>query len=253
MASGRRKPAEAFPKVRLWGQNMSEKIAEILRECRLFATVREPSFARLLGMARLRRFPKGEVIFREGQPCPGVYVVGSGLIRVFRIAPNGKEHVLHMVGPGNTFAEVAAIGNFDCPASAQAVAASACVLLPMDAFRQALEEDHPLCLEMMTGMTLWVRHLVNLMEDVVLRDAAGRLARYLLESEADEEGAIELPALKRHVASHLNLTSETFSRTLSRLIEAQLVVELEGNRIQLLDCQRLRQLAEGQPPDKPEG
>ncbi len=233
---------------------MSQNIGEILRSCRLFATVNEPSFARLVGMARLCRFRKGELIFRENQACPGVYVVGSGLVRVFRIGPNGKEHVLHMVGPGNTFAEVAAIGNFDCPASAQAEVASTCVLLPMDLFRRALEEDHPLCLEMMTGMTMWVRHLVNLMEDVVLRDAGGRLARFLLESEADADGAIELPALKRHVASHLNLTSETFSRTLSRLIEAQLIVELEGNRIQLLDRARLRQLAEGQPPaSKPEG
>ena len=51
-------------------------------------------------MARLVRFPKGKMIFRDGQECPGVFVVGSGLVRVFKTAPNGKEHVLHMVGPG---------------------------------------------------------------------------------------------------------------------------------------------------------
>ena len=44
---------------------------------------------------------------------------------------------------------------------------------------------------MMTGLTLWVRHLVGLMEDVVLRDAAGRIARYLLAIPADAEGRIE--------------------------------------------------------------
>ncbi len=98
---------------------------------------------------------------------------------------------------------------------------------------------------MMTGLTLWVRHLVNLMEDVVLRDAAGRLARYLLQSPPDAEGRIELPGLKRHVASHLNLTSETFSRTLRRLLDAGLIAESDANRVQVLDRGRLEQVAEG--------
>ena len=97
---------------------------------------------------------------------------------------------------------------------------------------------------MMIGLTFWVRHFLSLMEDVVLRDAAGRLARFLLEPpEAD--GTVRLPTLKRHVASHLNLTSETFSRTLSRLIESGLVVELDNHRVQLLDAERLRAIADG--------
>ena len=104
-----------------------------------------------------------------------MYVVGSGLVRVFKTAPNGKEHVLHLVGPGNTFAEVAAIGGFDCPANAEAIAPTTCVLLPRAPLKRLMEQDHPLCLQLMTGLTLWVRHLVSLMEDVVLRDAAGRM------------------------------------------------------------------------------
>jgi CRP/FNR family transcriptional regulator, dissimilatory nitrate respiration regulator len=131
------------------------------------------------------------------------------------------------------------------PASAEAVADTVCVLLPLERFRQSLQEDHALCLGMMTGMTLWVRHLVNLMEDVVLRNAAGRLARFLLGSDGAADGTIELPSLKRHLASHLNLTSETFSRTLRRLIEAGLIAELENNRVQLLDRKGLDRVAEG--------
>ena len=147
-----------------------------MQGCRLFARVGAQGFQRLVTIARLCEFDKGEIIFREGQDCPGIYVVGSGLVRVFKTAANGKEHVLHMIGPGNTFAEVAAIGGFCCPASAEAVAPTTSALLPLEAFRQLLETDATLCREMLMGMATWVRHLVDLIEDVVLRDAAGRLA-----------------------------------------------------------------------------
>lgn len=230
---------------------MEQNVAEILSNCRLFSNVEPASFQRLVAMARLARFPKGKLIFRDGQECPGVYVVGSGLVRVFKAAPNGKEHVLHIVGPGQTFAEVAAIGGFPCPASAESVAPSLCVLLPLDRFQRALREDHPLCLGMMVGMSRWVHHLVGMLEDVVLRDAAGRLARYLLNAPSDAEGLIELPVLKRHLASHLNLTSETFSRSIRRLVNAGLIDEPDGARLRVLDRAQLEQVAAGETPQAP--
>jgi CRP/FNR family transcriptional regulator len=228
---------------------VSLNIVDILSGCRLFSGVDPRGFQRLATIARLCHFEKGEIVFRDGQDCPGVYVVGSGLVRVFKTGATGKEHVLHMIGPGNTFAEVAAIGGLRCPASAEAVVATTCVLLPLAPFRNLLETDHDLCREMMVGMAAWVRHLIDLIEDVVLRDAAGRLARYLLNAEADASGVVELPTLKRHVASHLNLTSETLSRTIRRLAEAGLIAEPDPGHVQLLDCARLRQVAEGMIAD----
>ena len=224
---------------------MPLNIAEVLHDCKLFSAVQPAGFQRLAVIARLCKFRKGQVIFREGEECPGVYVVGKGMVRVFKTGPGGKEHVLHIVGPGGTFAEVAAIGGFDVPASAEAIAPTTCALLPRESFRKALAEDHDLATGMMTGLTLWVRHLVNLIEDVVLRDAAGRIARYLLQSPPDAQGHIELPGLKRHVASHLNLTSETFSRTFRRLLDAGLIAESDDNRLQVLDRARLEKVAEG--------
>ncbi len=227
---------------------MSRSVIDILQDCRLFSAVEGRGFQRLVTMARICRFDKGEMIFREGQPCPGAYIVDSGLVRVFKTAAGGKEHVLHMVGPGHTFAEVAAIGRFDCPANAEAIAPTTCALLPGDLLRKGLEEDHGLCLGLLGGMTVWVRHLVGVMEGVVLRDAAGRLARFLLDSECTKDDTVALPGLKRHVASHLNLTSETFSRILHRLVDDQLIVELEGHRVRLLDRQKLTMIAKGLSP-----
>lgn len=225
---------------------MSSKINAVLETCQLFEHVGAERRLRLASFSVVRSFRKGQRVFRQGEECPGIYVVDTGMVRVFKTGTTGKEHVLHMIGPGHTFAEVAAIGNFPCPAHAEAIAATRCVLIPMEPFQQAIQSDHQLCLEMMTGLSIWVRRLISLMEDLVLRDAIGRTAQFLLEAEVDASDAVLLPSLKRHVASHLNLTSETFSRTLSRLIEAGLVVELDGNRVQLLDRDKLRDVSNGQ-------
>lgn len=224
---------------------MSAAIDAILQRCQLFSAVHESRRQLLTQSSQLCKFTKGRVIFRQGDACPGIYVVGSGTVRVYKIGATGKEHVLHMVGPGGTFAEVAAIGGFDCPANAEAVTATVCALIPLDRLRKHLQEDHALCLELISGLSFWVRHTITLLEDIVLRDAAGRVARFLLEAEPEDRDVVKLPGLKRHVASHLNLTSETFSRTLGRLIEAGLVIDLENNRVRLLDRTGLHAISEG--------
>ncbi len=227
---------------------MPQNVVDILHGCKLFGKLTPHGFARLATMAVIRKFAKGRLIFRERDTCPGAYVVGSGLVRVFKTGSGGKEHVLHIVGPGGTFAEVAAIGGFRCPASAEAIAPTSAVLLPMDLLRNALSDDHELCLGMLTGMTFSVRRLVGQLEDVVLRDAAGRLARFLLESDRDHNQTVELPGLKRHVASHLNLTSETFSRILRRFVEAGLIQELDNHRMRLIDREKLAWVSRGVSP-----
>lgn len=227
---------------------MGLNVIDILHNCKLFAQVPQTQFRRLATLAKICHFRKGQMIFQEGDPCSGVYVVGSGMVRVFNRGTGGKEHVLHMVGPGETFAEVAAIGDFELPASAEAVSKTTCAFLPAAGFRKLLEDEPVFCHGMLLGLTVWVRHLVALMGDLVLRDAAGRIARFLLEAKPGADGTVKLPGLKRHIASHLNLTSETFSRTFRRLTDAGLISEAKNNKVKLLDRKTLRRVAEGMFP-----
>ncbi|MEI8189978.1 MAG: Crp/Fnr family transcriptional regulator, partial [candidate division NC10 bacterium] len=223
------------------------EIAGVLATCSFFSHVDDASRKRLARMAVRRDFRKGEVIFRDGEPAPGVFIVASGLVRVYKLAPTGKEHVLHLASPGMTFAEVAVLGDFPCPAFAEALEETACVLLPVEPFTKALREDHRLCLQILSGMATWVKSLVSLLEGIVLRDALGRVAGYLLQAQADQGAVISLPGLKRHVASHLNLTSETLSRTLRQLREERLISEDE-NGLVIEDVQGLKRLSEGYYP-----
>jgi CRP/FNR family transcriptional regulator len=224
---------------------MTPDAAAILDACRLFDGVTQANREQLLEMAICRRYEAGTVLFRQGQDCPGVFVVGVGMIRVFQVGPNGKQHVLHLVSPGSTFAEAAAIGGYVCPAWAEAVEDSVCMLLPREPFHVALRRNHVLCLELLGSFAVWVRHFVELVEDISLRDAVGRVARYLLQNAEPHTTAVRMPPLKKDLASHLNLTAETLSRTLRRLTDAGLIAHPAGRTLQIQDRTRLEAAAEG--------
>ena len=227
---------------------MADTAVEIIRKCGLFCGLTADSLEKLARIARLVRFERGRTIFRTGDPCPGIYVVGEGAVRIFKVAPTGKEHVLHFARAGMTFAEVAVIGRFDCPADAVAAEDSLCALIPAAEFREIIQRDHPFCIEIILGMSKWAHHLVGLLEDLVLRDATARVARHLIQSDRTEgQGEFALPMRKKDLASHLNLTSETLSRTLLRLADCGLI-ERHEQRIRIRDLARLQEVADGLAP-----
>jgi CRP/FNR family transcriptional regulator, dissimilatory nitrate respiration regulator len=215
----------------------------ILAECTLFLGITARHRQRLVAMARRVRLAPGQLVFRQDDPCPGIYCVGRGNVRVYRMGAGGKEHTLHMAGPRQTFAEVAVIGGFPCPAFAEATVDTECALIPADELVAMLRDEHTFCLELLVGMSRWVRHLTGLLEDITLRDAGGRVARHLLLAEPDARGTIGLAGLKKHVASQLNLTSETFSRVLRKLADGDLVELVDDRRLRILDRAALEAMA----------
>jgi CRP-like cAMP-binding protein len=228
---------------------MSEEARKIIKRCRFFRGLTEEVFGRILAMALVKKYRRGELIFNEGDPCPGIFVVGEGAVRIFKNAPTGKQHVLHLAYEGSTFAEVAAIGELPCPAFAEATQDTVCALLPQSPFMREIRRDHQLCIQLLSSMAGWVHHLVGMLEDIVLRDATSRVARHLLRTDVPGQGQdFLLPMLKRDLASHLNLTSETLSRTLRRLTQAGLIDTPDQHHIRIIDKTAMEDVAEGLPP-----
>jgi CRP/FNR family transcriptional regulator len=224
----------------------SPSAAAVVERCRLFARLQPGARARLARCAQRRAVAAGELLFRQGEPCAGLFVVGEGLVRLYKLAPSGKEQILHLAGPGKTFGEAAVIGDFPCPAYAEAVEPSVVALVPSQEFRAFLQSDHQGCIDLLAGLAGWLHQVIDLLEDLTLRDAAGRLARQLLQL-AGPQGRVELPSMRKHLAAQLNMTPETLSRCLRRLHDDG-CIRAERDAITLVDRERLGAVVEGLYP-----
>jgi CRP/FNR family transcriptional regulator len=66
-------------------------------------------------------YKKGENIFTENEQATGLYAVGSGRVKIYKLSPDGREQILHIFGPGEVFGEVPVFSGKRFPASADAM------------------------------------------------------------------------------------------------------------------------------------
>ena len=198
-------------------------------------------FRGLARAARLVRARRGEAVLRRGEPVAGVYAVAEGLVNVALRGAGGAERVLRFVGPGETFAEAAALLGRDSAVDAVALADSVLVLIPAQPLRRLLARDAALSGRMMDLLAERMLNLLSEIEASELRPAGERLAGYLLSLARPADGQViaRLPATKTLVASRLGMKKETLSRLLHDLAGRRLI-SVRRREIAILDREGLR-------------
>mgnify|MGYP000902528255 FL=1 len=212
----------------------------------LFSGLTREQLGDLALVAEVRRPAKGKLIFQAGAPGAGFFAVVSGKVRIFRAAPSGKEHILHVFGPGGIFAEAAVFQGAPYPADAEAIEDSVLLFFPRDAFRRLLAKDPDLALNMLGLMSSRLRQFVRKIEELSLKEVPARLAAHLLLlRETQDKRRLTLDLSKSHLASYLGTIPETLSRILRKMADEGLV-SVSGATVTLLDEERLARTAEGE-------
>lgn len=214
-----------------------------IHTCPLFAGATEEDLDRLLQVCRAREHDKGEVLFSEGEKALGFYIVASGRIKIYKLSPEGKERILHIVHPGGTFAEAAIFGNGLYPAYAEPLIRSQLVFFPKREFLDLLHGHVGIAINMIAGLSRFLRQFAGQIEELTFKDVPSRLAQYLLEIGAGQKKQFDLPIAKSQLASKLGTVSETLSRTFRKLSDEG-IIRVNGKTIHILDAERLLDLAE---------
>jgi CRP/FNR family transcriptional regulator len=119
---------------------------------------------------------------------------------------------------------------------------STLLFFPKDDFLQLLHNQSRIAINMIGGLSRFLRQFASQIEELTFKDVPARLARYLIDLAGDA-AEFNLPISKSQLASNLGTVSETLSRTLRKLSDEG-YLQVEGKRITILDYDLLSDLSD---------
>jgi CRP/FNR family transcriptional regulator len=201
----------------------------------------------VLGAGTERSLGKNEVLFHEGDDAESVFAVIKGRVKLIRYSPQGKEMLLHLVGPGQSFAEAALFGRGTYPATAIAVEPSRLWCLPRHRLEEIIRRSPELGMSMVASISVWTRTLASKLELLTQRRVEERVAIYLISrsrGKAIRPGeSFQLSEPKNLIAAQCGTAPEVLSRTFRRL-EDDGILTVDADEVRILNPDKLLALAE---------
>lgn len=221
---------------------MAVRREEVFRATPLFRTLPEELRRELGDLAVEKRYEAGEVMFYEGDPCEGLFVVGEGSVKICKTSPTGREIMLAMETAPSSVAEVPLFDEGDYPATVRTLTPVTAYLIRKEDFRRYCLAHPEVALRVFAMLGRRLRQLVGLIEAITFGSLRQRLARLLLESH--ERGEMEkVPLTHEELAMRLGTVREVVSRNLARF-QAEGMVKIDRRQIVITDAEALRAEAE---------
>ena len=109
-----------------------------LKRTELFADLELNELEKVAATTPYRSYQPGEVVYRMDDPADALYFVRSGLIKISKLFPNGKEAILSVVGQHDTFGELLLQPEERRPTQAEALERTTLIVLPRTELQRLL-------------------------------------------------------------------------------------------------------------------
>jgi len=223
---------------------------DLLRRILLFRRLGPDERTRIGECARLRRYARGEEIFREGDPADAFLVVVEGRVKVFKATASGKHIILEIFGAGEPLGAVAVYEGVSFPASALALEETTILRIEARDFFRLLEQHPALVRGLLSGLTLRIAELTRRLTELTGGRVETRFARLFLKLAGqlgrDHPGGlfVPMPLHRQELADLTGTTIETCIRIMSRW-EKENVVHTSKEGFVILDRHALEATADG--------
>lgn len=183
---------------------------------------------------------RAEMVEPEGEPAENLYFVASGVVKLFKISTGGKEQILSIARPGESFNDVSVFDGGPNPAGARAMGPVVLYGIRKEDMRVILRDNPKVVLNVIKVLAKRIRHLVSLVEDLSFRHVISRVAKILLENHGGEKG--DGPRLtQQEMAAMAGTAREVVGRSLKAL-EEEGVIRLDRHRIIITNKEALQKI-----------
>ncbi len=221
----------------------------LLKSDSAFASCPDTVIDEVMKRAQVQKFGKGDTLCHQGDPGDSLMIVLTGSLKVTNVTAEAKEVVLGFMKSGSLLGEIAALDGRHRTANVVALEPTEIVAIYRRDLLPILRQNPDAMFALLEGLCGRLRTTNTLVESYSLETdtrVASCLVRLIEEHGQKAKGgtAIDLKFTQRDLGSHLGLTRETVSRTLSEFRD-QGIVEVRGTSIVILDEAGLRSIAEG--------
>jgi CRP/FNR family cyclic AMP-dependent transcriptional regulator len=243
-------PLQQRESTRMPGARSSVTNAALLARVRYFGSLPAAELRRLSARCTTRTLRPGEVLFEEGQPCRGLFIVAEGSVEVRQTSVRGREQVFHSEGPGAALGEGPLFDRSGYIATAIATEPTRVLFLRRGDLLDLCRRHPAVALSILETMALRMRRFAELVSDLAFRAVPERLARYLdaLAPSAAPGTELDVELTQAQLAARLGTVRELVARAFSQLEDSGIITRKRA-RVVIRDPARLTALAHGEPID----
>lgn len=208
-----------------------------IRNVSCFSKLNDEQLEKLKKISLIKKFQAKEILFYEGDEPIYLYVLLKGTLKVYKTNHKGQQIFLHQFYPGGLVAELANFENIPYPATAEFMSDSEVLRIDYKALEHDFFKNPDISFEIIKSLIAKHKILIDVIQKEVILTADAKVAKFILEN-----GELFKTLKNTQVASILNLTPETLSRTLSKFKSSGLIELDEQHHIRVLETQKLEEV-----------
>lgn len=210
----------------------------------VFENMAQDDMEKIKTITTSQSFKKGDIIFREGDRLETLYIVNSGLIKLYKISEDGKEQIVRILFPGDFFGEFSLLQDENNYMTAEVLEPTQVCFIKKAGFLKTMENNPNLSFRFVLALNQRLHQADEWLSLLSLMEVEQRLSRaILLFYDKQRQEDFKLLLSKKDLASLIGTTPETLSRKLVSFV-SQNIISMTGRRnIKILSLDKLRTIA----------
>ncbi|WKZ42042.1 MAG: Crp/Fnr family transcriptional regulator [Anaerolineales bacterium] len=219
--------------------NQKQKI-KVLRGNEYFDDLPEPMLKDIAEHMHMREYQRGEVLFWEGDPCDGLFIVEQGSAKIFRLSPQGRQYIVRILQEGDTFAEVPAFDEGTNPVNVEALETTRMWVINSKKLHELVMAHPMFAQKVLVNFGRMLRGMVRMVSEMAFYQVTHRLARLIAEMPQDKSAP---HWTQEQLAARLGTVREVVARSMKEL-ERSGAIRVEDKRIQIMNREVFDQWAQ---------